>query len=101
MLQTMKTKTKTWTREELEAMSLPPMAPKIREAHMKLWKEPTFLHYLDVGDEGIWVALHGEEDAATDPSLETVSRLVDHYGPDEIMTIHLAPDDDILIRIDF
>jgi hypothetical protein len=94
MLESMKTRPKAWTREELEALPLPPMPPKIRETNMKLWMEPTYLVHLEVGEDGLWVAMHGEEIAAADPSLRKVSEMVEHYGPDEILMIHLDPDTD-------
>jgi hypothetical protein len=90
---------KARTREELEAMNLGPMAPKIRETRMKLWMEPTYLDHLEVGEEGLWVAMYGEGIAATDPSLRKVSKMVEHYGPDEILMIHLEPEDDDVYEI--
>jgi hypothetical protein len=94
MLQSAKTQPKVWTREELEAMNFGPTSPKIRETIMKGAMDPTYLDYLEVGEEGLWVAMHGEEIAATDPSLRKVSEMVAHYGPDEILMIHLEPETD-------
>jgi hypothetical protein len=82
---------RVWTREELEALPLPPMSPKILETMMKRWMDPGHLDHLEVGDEGLWVAMHGEEIAAADPSLERVSKMVEHFGPDEILMLYLPP----------
>lgn len=94
MVATAREHVRVWTREELEAMNFGPTSPKIRETIMKGAMDPTYLDHLEVGEEGLWVAMHGEEIAATDSSLRKVSQLVAHYGPDEILLIHLEPETD-------
>jgi hypothetical protein len=78
---------------EIDLSLLPPMAPKILESHLAMWRNPHLFDDLEVGDEGLWVAMHGEEIVATDPSLRTVQRAVENYGPEEILMLRIPPDD--------
>jgi hypothetical protein len=55
---------------------------------MTRWTNPGQLDRLEVGDEGLWVAIQGEEIAATDPSLDRVSTMVEHFGPDESFMVY-------------
>jgi hypothetical protein len=82
---------------EIDLSLLPPMAPKILESHLAMWRNPHLFDDLEVSDEGLWVAMHGAEIVATDPSHAEVLRLVETYGPDDILMIHLPPDDVIEI----
>jgi hypothetical protein len=74
-----------------------PIPPKILESYKRRWREPDLFDDLEVGPEGLWVAMHGEEIVATHPSHAEVLRLVEHYGPDDILMVHLPPDDVIEI----
>jgi hypothetical protein len=85
--------TKAAVVHDLDSMPLPPMPPKILEAYQRRWREPDLFDDLVVGDEGLWVAMYGEEIVATDPSHDEVLRLVKDYGPEDILMIHLPPDD--------
>jgi hypothetical protein len=78
---------------DLDSMPLPPMPPKILESYKRMWRDPEFFDHLEVGDEGLWAALHGEEIVATDPSHDKVLRLVEDYGPEDILMLHIPPDD--------
>jgi hypothetical protein len=82
---------------EIDLSRLPPMAPKILESHLAMWRNPHLLDDLEVGNEGLWVAMHGAKIAATSPSHAEVLRLVEDNGPDDILMIHLPPDDIIEI----
>ena len=78
---------------EIDLSLLPPMPPKILESHLAMWRNPHLFDDLKVGDEGLWVAMHGEEIAAADPSLRVVQKAVEDYGPDDILMLRLPPDD--------
>lgn len=80
---------------DLDALPLPPMPPKILQTYKRLWSEPDFFDDLDVGEEGLWVALYGGEIVASGPDLAKVLRLIDDYGPDEIL-MHFVPPDDVI-----
>ena len=69
------------------------MPPKILEAYKLMWTDPGWDAHLEVGDEGLWVAMYGGEIVATDPSHDVVLRLVEDYGPDDILMLHIPPDD--------
>ena len=82
---------------DIDLSALPPMPPKILESHLKMWRDPHTFDHLEVGDERLWVAMHGEEIVATNPSLRKVQRAVADYGPDEILMLRIPPDDIIEI----
>lgn len=82
---------------DLDSLPLPPMPPKILESQKAMWSNPHLFDYLDVGDDGLWVAMHGAEIVATGPDLSKVLRMVDDYGPEEILMLHVPPDDVIEI----
>jgi hypothetical protein len=86
-------KTEAASGREVDLSLLPPMAPKILESHLAMWRNPHLFDDLEVGDEGLWVAMHGAEIVATDPSLRAVQRAVEDYGPDEILMLRIPPDD--------
>jgi hypothetical protein len=89
---------KTAPIRDIDLSALPPMAPKVLESHLKMWRDPHTFDHLEVGDEGLWVAMHGEEIVASDPSLRAVQHAVADYGPDEILMLRIPPDD--IIEID-
>ncbi len=82
---------------DLDSLSLPPMPPKILESYKRRWQEPDLFDDLDVGPEGLWVAMHGGEIVATGSDMSDVLRQVEDYGPDDILMVHLPPDDVIQI----
>jgi hypothetical protein len=85
--------TKTAPARDIDLSALPPMPPKILESHLKMWRDPHTFDHLEVGDEGLGVAMHGEEIVATNSSLREVQRAVADYGPDEILMLRIPPDD--------
>jgi hypothetical protein len=85
--------TKTAPARNVDLSALPPMPPKILESHLKMWHDPHLFVDLEVGDEGLWVAMYGEEIVATGTSHEEVLRLVENHGPDDILMQWLEPAD--------
>jgi hypothetical protein len=83
---------------DLESLALPPMPPKILESYKRMWRDPQLFDDLEVGDGGLWVAMHGEQIVASGPELSTVLRMVDDYGPEDIIMLHLPADDVIEIH---
>lgn len=88
---------KTSPVRDIDLSALPPMPPKILESYLKMWRDPRTFDHLQVGDDGLWVAMHGAEIVATGPDLSKVLRMVDDYGPEDILMLHVPPDDVFLI----
>jgi hypothetical protein len=78
---------------DLDSLPLPPMPPKILESYKRRWREPDLFDDLEVGEEGLWIAMHGGEIVASGPELGEVLRMVEGYGPEEILMVYLPPDD--------
>jgi hypothetical protein len=87
------TTTEVRTVQDIDSLPLPPMPPKILESYKAMWSNPHLFDDLEVGDKGLWVAMHGAEIVATDTSHEEVLRRVENYGPDDILMQWLEPDD--------
>ncbi|HEY7034960.1 MAG TPA: hypothetical protein VH482_26705 [Thermomicrobiales bacterium] len=87
------TTTNTAPVREIDRSSLPPMPPKILESYVKMWHDPHLFDGLEVGERGLWVAMHGEEIVATGTSHDEVLQRVEHYGPEDILMQWLEPDD--------
>jgi hypothetical protein len=83
---------------DLDSLPLVPMPPKIRESYDAMRSNPHLFDDLDLGEEGVRVALHGGEIAASGPDLSKVLQMVDGYGQDEIIMLHVPPDDVIEIH---
>jgi hypothetical protein len=73
-----------------------PIPPKILDSYKRRWREPELFDTMEVGPDGLWVAMHGGEIVATDPSHTEVLRQVEDYGPDDILMVYLPPDDDTI-----
>jgi hypothetical protein len=74
-----------------------PIPPKIRESYEAMRSNPHLFDDLDLGEEGVWVALHGGEIVASGSDLSKVLRMVDNYGPEDTIMLHAPPDDVIEI----
>lgn len=85
---------KTWTKEEIDALPLPPMTPKILAAYTRIWTEPGLLESFDPGANGIWIAFVGEQIVAHGSSLEQVTRAARATGEtdENILLVPVPPD---------
>ena len=75
---------------DFSELSLPPMPPKVRAAHLRMARDPQFL----AGYEpGTWVAVSGEEVVAAGPDLSQVIRAAETAGEPDPLLVPILPDE--------
>ncbi len=94
MAQMIETPSKVWTREDLDALNLPPMPPKILAAYTRMWTELDLFATFDPGENGIWVVFAGQHIVAHGPSLEEVTRIARETGEkdEDLLIVPIPPD---------